>query len=117
MQDTLFIDALTVTTLIGILPHERVQKQKLILDIALTTDFSKAAESDDMRDGISYAAVADAVVAFAEHAEYGLLERFGQKLTEQLFAQFPADSIELKITKPGAVAHTRHIGIRMLRKR
>ena len=117
MQDTIFINDLAVTTLIGILPHERVQKQKLILDVSLTTDFTTAAESDDMRDGISYAEIADTIVAFAAEAEYGLLERFGQELINRLFSDFPAESIELKITKPGAVTHTRNIGIHMQRQR
>ncbi|MBV7434380.1 dihydroneopterin aldolase [Cardiobacteriaceae bacterium TAE3-ERU3] len=117
MQDTIFINDLAVTTLIGILPHERVQKQKLILDVSLTTDFATAAESDDMRDGISYAEIADTIVEFATEAEYGLLERFGQELINRLFSDFPAKSIELKITKPGAVAHTRNIGIHMQRQR
>ena len=117
MQDTIFINDLAVTTLIGILPHERVQKQKLILDVSLTTDFTAAAESDDMRDGISYADIADTIVAFAAQAEYGLLERFGQELINRLFSDFPAKSIELKITKPGAVEYTRNIGIHMQRQR
>lgn len=117
MQDTIFIHDLSVSTLIGILPHERVQKQTLILNIELATDFQKAAASDDVRDAISYADIADSIIAFAADADYGLLERFGQALIDSLFAHYPATHITLSITKPGAVLHTRNIGIKMQRKR
>ncbi|UJF24650.1 dihydroneopterin aldolase [Suttonella sp. R2A3] len=117
MNDCIFIEQLHIDTLIGVLPHERVRKQRLIIDIELATDFSAAAASDKVSDAINYAAVADHIAAFADQAEFGLLEAFASALINSVFAAYPATTITLTIKKPGAIAATRELGIRLQRQR
>ncbi|SUO97686.1 dihydroneopterin aldolase [Suttonella ornithocola] len=117
MKDTIFLNNLAVEAIIGILPHERLKKQTLIIDLALETDFTAAAESDDVADAISYADVADYTLDFAQHSEFGLLETFAAALIDALFAEFPVDAITITLQKPGAIAATREVGIKMHRRR
>lgn len=117
MNDRIFIHQLRVHTLIGVLTHERVRKQTLIIDIELDTDFSAAAASDDVADAISYAEVAERIIAFAENAEFALLEAFAAALIDALFSDIPATAITLCIEKPGAISATRQVGIHMQRQR
>ena len=114
--DTVYIRELKVKSLIGILPHERCAKQTLIISIDMGTDFRAAAASDDVRHALDYAKISDFIIAFAEKSAFGLLETFAAALTDALFAEFAPHNILLDIQKPGAVAHTRQIGIRQYRE-
>lgn len=115
--DTVYIRELKVKTLIGILPHERAATQTLIVSVELGTDFRQAAQTDDVQHALNYAAISDFILAFAKDAQYGLLETFAAHLTDALFAHYPAHSIRLTLQKPGAIAHTRYVGITQYRER
>lgn len=116
-HDTVYIRELTVKTLIGILPHERAAKQTLIISAELFTDFRRAAATDDVQHALNYAAVSDFIIKFAHNAAYGLLETFADALSHALFAEYPAHGIRLDIQKPGAIPHTRRVGIIQYRER
>lgn len=116
-QDIIYIRAVKVQSLIGILPHERAMKQTLIISCELAVDIRKAARSEAIDDTLNYAAIADFLIQFADSAQYQLLESFAEGLTQALFAAFPAQSITLDISKPGALAATREVGLRIYRER
>lgn len=118
MDDSIFIENIKVLTLIGVLPFERVKKQTLHLSLVLEGDFSKAMLSDSLDDAISYAQVVEAVEAFADKAQYQLLESFAYHLLRTLFEQFAMiQAIELKVEKRGALSQSQQVGIRIYRKR
>ena len=62
-QDIIYIHAIKVRTVIGILPHERAMKQTLIIDCELGTDTRAAGASDDIADALNYAAICDSITA------------------------------------------------------
>lgn len=117
MKDTIYLHNIQTASLIGILPHERHQAQTLIISIECETDFTAAAESDDVNDAVSYAALADLVADFAANADFGLLETFACALIEAVFAEFNVSAVTLTVQKPGAVAATREAGIKLRRER
>ena len=57
MQDIIYIHAIRVRTVIGILPHERAAKQTLIISCELGTDTRAAGEADDIKQALDYAAI------------------------------------------------------------
>ena len=116
-QDIIYIHAIKVRTVIGILPHERAMKQTLIIDCALGTDTRTAGASDDIADALNYAAICDSITAFAANADYQLLEAFAEALAATLLEQYPAENIRLDIQKPGALEATREVGLRIYRAR
>ena len=83
-QDIIYIHAIKVRTVIGILPHERAMKQTLIIDCELGTDTRAAGASDDIADALNYAAICDSITAFAASADYQLLEAFAEALAATL---------------------------------
>lgn len=118
MQDTIYLHNIKTQCLIGILPHEQIKPQTLIISLDLETDFSRAIESDAIEDAINYAAVADFVQQFAAESSFGLLETFAAALIEELFAHFPlAQAITIVLQKSGAIAATREVGLKMRRSR
>lgn len=118
MKDTIYLHNIKTSSIIGILPHEQLQAQTLIISLDLETDFTQAIESDDIHAAINYAEVAELVCQFAENNSFGLLETFAGTLLEELFAHFPlAQAITITLQKPGAIAATREVGLKMHRSR
>lgn len=116
-MDKIFIRGLTVETLIGIHAWEQRTPRPLIFDLELGTDIREAASSDNVRDTIDYQAVSEAVAKFTKDNPVGLLETLAERLSRQLFRQFPILSLKLSINKPGAVAGVKAMGVEIDRRR
>lgn len=116
-MDKIFIRGLTVETLIGIHAWEQRTPRPLIFDLELGTDIREAASSDNVRDAVDYQAVSEAVAKFTQENPVGLLETLAERLSRQLFRQFPILSLKLSINKPGAVAGVKAMGVEIDRRR
>ncbi len=116
-MDKIFIRGLTVETLIGLHAWEQRTPRPLIFDLELGTDIREAASSDNVRDAIDYQAVSEAVAKFTQENPVGLLETLAERLSRQLFRQFPILSLKLSINKPGAVAGVKAMGVEIDRRR
>lgn len=116
-MDKIFLRGLEVETLIGIHAWEQVTPRPLILDLEMGTDIREAASSDRVRDTIDYAAVTAMVVEFVGKTHVGLLETLAERLSRQLFQQFPILSLRLAINKPGALSGVKAMGVEIDRRR
>jgi len=81
------INDLKVRTLIGAYSWERVNKQELVINMAIEYDASKACFSDKLKDALNYESVAAKAVKTAQRSRYALLE----KLTARLLAGVMSD--------------------------
>lgn len=116
-MDKVIIRGLQAHTIIGIHDWEQRAERPLILDLTLGTDARIAAASDKIRDAVDYHAISDAVMAFVKREHVHLLETMAERLARFLFAEFPIDSLELRITKPGAVPGVDAVGVEIERQR
>lgn len=116
-MDTIFIQGLELQTLIGVYDHERRQPHPLLLDLEMGADLRVAAASDAVRDAVDYQAVRDTVVAFGAAQRFYLLEAFAEHLARKLFAEFPIDTLRLRINKPEAVTGVQMVGVEIQRQR
>ncbi|NQD93955.1 dihydroneopterin aldolase [Pseudomonas sp. CrR25] len=103
-MDTVFIKGLEVDTVIGAYDWERTICQCLRLDLFLGWDNRPAAVGDDLSKALDYAAVSARVQAFADEAQFILVETFAERLAELLMAEFQIPWVRLRVTKPDAVA-------------
>jgi dihydroneopterin aldolase len=116
-MDKVFIQGLEVSTIIGVYASEKLAPRPLILDLQLGVDIKPAAASDRVRDALDYQAVKDAVTRFVESERVDLLETLAERLARHLFKEFPLDSLQLRITKPGAVSGVSAVGVEIERQR
>jgi len=58
-SDVVFVKGLKIEAVIGVYDWERAITQPLLIDIALETDISQAAASDDVNHALSYKEVCD----------------------------------------------------------
>ena len=114
-MDRVFIQGLEVDTVIGAYDWERGIRQCLRLDLSFAWDNRPAAAGDDLSKALDYASVSTRIQAFAEQAQFQLVETFAERLAEVLMAEFNIPWLRLRLTKPGAVAAAAGVGVEIER--
>jgi dihydroneopterin aldolase len=109
--DIVFIEDLVVETVIGVYDWERNVRQKLSFDIEMGFDISDAILSDNLKDTLNYAEVAESVRALADSHDFQLLESFTGVLIESLQKKYALSWIKIKVRKLGAVANAASVGL------
>ncbi|CNL19438.1 bifunctional dihydroneopterin aldolase/7,8-dihydroneopterin epimerase [Yersinia aleksiciae] len=110
-MDIVFIEELSVITTIGVYDWEQTIQQKLVFDIEMGWDNRKAAASDNVNDCLSYADISDSVIKHVESQRFALVERVAEEIAELLLQRFNSPWVRIKISKPGAVAQARNVGV------
>ncbi|NIL27656.1 bifunctional dihydroneopterin aldolase/7,8-dihydroneopterin epimerase [Yersinia massiliensis] len=110
-MDIVFIEELSVITTIGVYDWEQTIEQKLVFDIEMGWDNRKAAASDDVNDCLSYADISDSVIKHASSQRFALVERVAEEIAELLLQRFKSPWVRVKVSKPGAVAQARNVGV------
>lgn len=115
--DRIFLHGLTTECIIGFIDWERQVKQKLVIDLELPCDCARAAVRDDVVDTLDYKKVAKRVLAWVEASEFKLLETLAERLAALLLAEFDLAWIRISVSKPGAIRHSRDVGVSIERRR
>ena len=111
MKGVVTIKGLEPETVIGCYDWEREIKQRLVIDLAMTTDFSAAAKSDDLPDALDYAAISEHVMSFVEGTNFQLLEALSAAIATEIFQNWPVAQLRIDIDKPGAVKTASSVGV------
>ncbi len=115
-KDIIFIQDLCCNTIIGILPHEKKNTQRLRINVELSIPKHDAAITDDITScPVNYAAVREHIVLFAANHNYELIESFAENLIMQLLKKFRCSSITLEVAKLDIFTDTKACGIRITR--
>ena len=109
--DRVFIENLTVETVIGIFDWEREIRQAVSLDLEMEFDIRQAAATDAIADTLDYKAVAKRLIRFVERSEFQLVETLAEKCAAIVLAEFPVEHLKLKLSKPGAVRGSSAVGV------
>ncbi|NDL63601.1 bifunctional dihydroneopterin aldolase/7,8-dihydroneopterin epimerase [Acerihabitans arboris] len=110
-MDIVFIEQLTVMTVIGVYDWEQNRRQKLVFDIEMGWDNGPAARSDDVADCLSYADVSDTVLSFVSSNQFALVERVAEEVADLLRQRFNLPWVRIKLSKPGAVPQAASVGV------
>ena len=69
------ITDLSLRTIIGIFDWERTRKQKVVINVEINFNASKAARSDKVQDTVDYKTMTKKIIKHVEVSEYFLLEK------------------------------------------
>ena len=109
--DRIFITDLRVEAIIGILPHERVTAQPLVLDLELAADIVTPAASGDITDALDYKALSDALRAFVAASEERLIETLAERICTFVRTEFGVPWLKLVLHKPDALEGATDVGV------
>ncbi len=96
----------------GVLPQENRIGAEYTIDLRLKTDFTPAAETDDLTGTVNYAAVFEAVkdeMAIPSR----LLEHVSRRIAARLLRDFPLEEVRIALYKqnPPMGADCRQVGV------
>jgi len=97
--DKIFVSGIDCVTAIGVTPEERTMKQRLSVDVEMTTDIRMAAQSDSLKDAMDYSGVASAVVEIASGRDFHLIETFAEQIARRVLSDFNTDTVRVVVRK------------------
>ena len=115
-EDVIIIDGLRVDAIIGIDDWERVMTQAIIIDMALFTDVTDVAQTQDLSQGINYKAVCEQVSKWVQDKKFELLETLVEYVSKQLLDNWPISKVSIRVVKPNAITLADAVGVQITRK-
>jgi dihydroneopterin aldolase len=117
VTDLIEVRGLRVLALCGVLPEERVRAQPFEIDLDVEADLSSAGRTDDLDDTIDYGRLCADVEKIATTEQFGLLERFAQRVADVVLADPKVDAVTVWIHKmrPPVPQHLDSSGVRIRR--
>ncbi|MBI5122531.1 dihydroneopterin aldolase [Candidatus Roizmanbacteria bacterium] len=101
--DTIYINDLVVSCIIGIFEDERIKKQPVIINIALSVDTRKAAVSDNLNDTVSYHDIYLEINELVGKSKFFLIEKLAQEIATLCLKDKRVKQVVVHIEKPNAV--------------
>ena len=102
-MDRIYIKGLDVFAYHGVMPKEKRDGRRFVLDITLDCDLSKAGRTDRLEDTVDYTAVMDAAVQAMTESSYDLIERAASRTAEAILrAEEKVEKVTLCLRKPEA---------------
>ena len=117
-MDRIFLTALAADAIIGIYDWEREVRQRIEIDLDMDVDLMAAIASDAIEDTLNYKSVAKRVLGFVQDSRFQLVEALAGEVAAIVLAEFPAVArVRVTVHKPGAVRHSRDVGVSIERGR
>ena len=116
-MDKIIITGCPVNAVIGTFPEERCQPQKLIFDLTLCGDFSKAGRNDTLEGTVNYRELEEKLCAMVEQSTCQLLEALAEKTADLCLSYPEVAQVTVRITKPAAALRWENIAVEIERGR
>jgi dihydroneopterin aldolase len=116
-EDRIFLRGLTTECIIGFIDWERLTRQTVVIDLEIPCDCAHAARTDSVADTVDYKRVAKRVLSWVGESQFQLVESLAHGLAMLLLAEFPLEWVHVSINKPGAISHSRDVGVSIFRRR
>lgn len=118
MIGTTGLKALRIDCIVGVYPFEREATQPILFNLELDSDFSGAADSDDVAYAVDYDLVAKGVTELVQRRKFRLIEAMAEEAAELLLEEHPTvQTVRVEIRKPNAVPAAECSFVRLERSR
>lgn len=120
VTDTVSIQGLRVSAVIGVYAWEREIEQVLTFGVDMAVDVARAGATDDVADAVDYSKVAATVTSVVRDGQFQLIETAVERVAERVLADFPVGWARVEVAKPiaadgGTGAYTAVISIERAR--
>jgi dihydroneopterin aldolase len=110
-MDIIFLHDLRVETVIGIWDWERKIRQTVAIDLEMSADIRKAAETDSVDDTLNYKLVAKRLQQYVGDSSFQLVETLAEKIAAIILDEFDVSWVRVKVNKPGAIRGAQDVGV------
>lgn len=110
-MDKIFLDELKIDTIIGIWDWERKIRQTVVIDLEMSADIARAAESDSVEDTLNYKSVAKRVQQFVGDSSFQLVETLAERIAGIIRDEFGVAWVRVRVHKPGAIRGSKDVGV------
>ncbi|HLG52573.1 MAG TPA: dihydroneopterin aldolase [Steroidobacteraceae bacterium] len=110
-MDKIFLTALSTEAVIGIFDWEREIRQRIEIDLEMSVDLAAATKRDSIEDTLNYKSVAKQVLALVEASRFRLVETLAEHVACLVLTEFPVERVRVTVHKPGAIRHSRDVGV------
>nr|WP_205679711.1 dihydroneopterin aldolase [Paenarthrobacter ureafaciens] len=86
----------------GVFDFERREGQPFVVDAVLYTDFTKAADTDDLQFTAHYGEVAGLITKHIEGEPLNLIEGLAVRIAEDILANYGVSAVDVTVHKPKA---------------
>lgn len=114
-MDKIFITDLLIRGVIGITAKEREQPQDILVNAIISTDISLAGKSDNVEESVNYRTVAKKILAHVESIKRYTVEALAEDIANLCLDDPRAQSVIIRVEKPGAVRFSKSVGVEIER--
>ena len=115
MNGTIMVEGLEIICIVGILPREREEEQRILVDVEMDYDFAAAAASENVKDTVDYVDMANYLTSLAREKKYQLIETYAEEAAAGILDRFGGTRVALKIMKPAAIPAAKWTAVRLER--
>ncbi|MDR6638767.1 dihydroneopterin aldolase [Paenarthrobacter nitroguajacolicus] len=101
-MDRITLTGVTAVGYHGVFDFERRDGQPFVVDAVLHTDFTKAAETDDLQYTAHYGEVAELITKHIEGEPLNLIEALAVRIAEGILANYAVAAVDVTVHKPKA---------------
>jgi dihydroneopterin aldolase len=100
--DRITLTGVTAVGYHGVFDFERRDGQPFVVDAVLHTDFTKAAETDDLQYTAHYGHVAELITKHIEGEPLNLIEGLAVRIAEGILENYNVAAVDVTVHKPKA---------------
>lgn len=116
-MDKVLIKDLRVRGIIGIYDYERITPQEMVINISISTDTRRAAETDDINDCVNYQTIAEQVKAHVETSKRLTVEALAEDIAGICLETPRVSGVSIRVEKIQAIAYTSSVGVEIEREK
>ncbi len=116
-MDRILIRDLAVSCIVGTKPDERVNRQTVLVNVALDCDLAPAGRSDRIEDTVNYRTLSKRIAAMVGKSSFFLIERLADRIAALCLAEPRVAAATVSVDKPGALTGARSVAVEIRRRR
>lgn len=116
-MDRVCLEGLELQAPIGVYEHERGKTQRLVISVIVECDLKPGAASDQLDDTMDYDGLATICREVVSDRHHDLIETVAERIASRVLRGSTAQTVEVRVEKPGAVRDCRTVAVEIRRVR
>ncbi|TPX62076.1 hypothetical protein PhCBS80983_g00630 [Powellomyces hirtus] len=117
-QDQIFINDLTLHTIIGVNPWEREERQRVVITLIIHLEFDPTLLIDDRVPKVhNYRTITRTVSQYVEQTDYKTVEALATSIAKLMIEQCHVPKVTVRVEKPSAIVFAAAAGVEITRDR